>query len=168
LVDIQDSEDPEGLRVFYYLVQDLKVVSNVLFVINPFTYDRYYSVSYSRSFLCTLKSNPYNVLETITKVLTVQSEDECNSYDVGAVMSGISRIFIRACNILIAGGRRRNKNSSKIDCPCSRTAPAATCCILRIGYRSDSRVLSYPILSYPILIISVISLVNYLVRRSHD
>jgi protein mago nashi len=25
LVDIQDSEDPEGLRVFYYLVQDLKV-----------------------------------------------------------------------------------------------------------------------------------------------
>ena len=26
LVDIQDSEDPEGLRVFYYLVQDLKVI----------------------------------------------------------------------------------------------------------------------------------------------
>jgi protein mago nashi len=25
LVDIQDSVDPEGLRVFYYLVQDLKV-----------------------------------------------------------------------------------------------------------------------------------------------
>lgn len=25
LVDIQDSEDPEGLRVMYYLVQDLKV-----------------------------------------------------------------------------------------------------------------------------------------------
>lgn len=25
LVEIQDSEDPEGLRVFYYLVQDLKV-----------------------------------------------------------------------------------------------------------------------------------------------
>lgn len=25
LVDIQDSEDPEGLRVFYYLIQDLKV-----------------------------------------------------------------------------------------------------------------------------------------------
>ncbi|OBZ72789.1 Protein mago nashi [Grifola frondosa] len=24
LVDIQDSEDPEGLRVFYYLVQDLR------------------------------------------------------------------------------------------------------------------------------------------------
>lgn len=24
-MDIQDSEDPEGLRVFYYLVQDLKV-----------------------------------------------------------------------------------------------------------------------------------------------
>ena len=24
LVDIQDSEDPEGLHVFYYLVQDLK------------------------------------------------------------------------------------------------------------------------------------------------
>ena len=25
LVDVQDSEDPDGLRVFYYLVQDLKV-----------------------------------------------------------------------------------------------------------------------------------------------
>ena len=24
-MDISDSEDPEGLRVFYYLVQDLKV-----------------------------------------------------------------------------------------------------------------------------------------------
>ena len=24
LVDVQDSEDPEGLRVMYYLVQDLK------------------------------------------------------------------------------------------------------------------------------------------------
>ncbi|KAL9709030.1 hypothetical protein Ac2012v2_007846 [Leucoagaricus gongylophorus] len=29
LVDIQDSEDPEGLRVFYYLVQDLKVSMTV-------------------------------------------------------------------------------------------------------------------------------------------
>nr|GAT59611.1 predicted protein [Mycena chlorophos] len=27
LVDIQDSEDPEGLRVFYYLVQDLKAAA---------------------------------------------------------------------------------------------------------------------------------------------
>jgi hypothetical protein len=25
LVEVQDSDDPEGLRVFYYLVQDLKV-----------------------------------------------------------------------------------------------------------------------------------------------
>ena len=25
LVEVADSEDPEGLRVFYYLVQDLKV-----------------------------------------------------------------------------------------------------------------------------------------------
>jgi hypothetical protein len=24
LVDVQESEDPEGLRVFYYLVQDLR------------------------------------------------------------------------------------------------------------------------------------------------
>jgi len=24
LLDVQDSKDPEGLRVFYYLVQDLK------------------------------------------------------------------------------------------------------------------------------------------------
>jgi Mago nashi protein len=30
LVDIQDSEDPEGLRVFYYLVQDLKVTFSTL------------------------------------------------------------------------------------------------------------------------------------------
>lgn len=27
LVDVQDSQDPEGLRVMYYLVQDLKVSS---------------------------------------------------------------------------------------------------------------------------------------------
>lgn len=26
LVDVSDSEDPDGLRVFYYLVQDLKVI----------------------------------------------------------------------------------------------------------------------------------------------
>jgi protein mago nashi len=25
LVDVQSSEDPEGLRVFYYLIQDLRV-----------------------------------------------------------------------------------------------------------------------------------------------
>lgn len=24
-MDVQDSDDPEGMRVFYYLVQDLKV-----------------------------------------------------------------------------------------------------------------------------------------------
>ena len=27
LVDVQSSEDPEGMRVFYYLVQDLRVSS---------------------------------------------------------------------------------------------------------------------------------------------
>jgi len=35
LVEIQDSEDPEGLRVFYYLVQDLKacpVISYPIFL----------------------------------------------------------------------------------------------------------------------------------------
>ncbi|CAE6504308.1 unnamed protein product, partial [Rhizoctonia solani] len=26
LVDVQESEDPEGLRVFYYLVQDLRIL----------------------------------------------------------------------------------------------------------------------------------------------
>lgn len=26
LVDVSESEDPEGLRVFYYLVQDLKAL----------------------------------------------------------------------------------------------------------------------------------------------
>lgn len=30
LVDVSESEDPEGLRVFYYLVQDLRV-SVILF-----------------------------------------------------------------------------------------------------------------------------------------
>ncbi|GAA6059388.1 hypothetical protein JCM10212_003620, partial [Sporobolomyces blumeae] len=25
LVDVQNSNDPEGMRVFYYLVQDLKI-----------------------------------------------------------------------------------------------------------------------------------------------
>ena len=46
-MDIQDSEDPEGLRVFYYLVQDLRVrifptsfsllvnIRNQLFVLVP-------------------------------------------------------------------------------------------------------------------------------------
>ena len=41
LVDVQDSEDPEGLRVFYYLVQDLRVsrrVQKVLFA-NIYVYD---------------------------------------------------------------------------------------------------------------------------------
>ena len=36
LVDIQDSEDPEGLRVFYYLVQDLKVSTHVQPLLPPF------------------------------------------------------------------------------------------------------------------------------------
>jgi protein mago nashi len=31
LVEVQDSDDPEGLRVFYYLVQDLKVCSYRLY-----------------------------------------------------------------------------------------------------------------------------------------
>ena len=39
LVDVQDSEDPEGLRVFYYLVQDLKCLIfsliNLHFKIKP-------------------------------------------------------------------------------------------------------------------------------------
>lgn len=39
LVDVQDSEDPEGLRVFYYLVQDLKCLIfsliNLNFKIKP-------------------------------------------------------------------------------------------------------------------------------------
>lgn len=35
LVDIQDSEDPEGLRVFYYLVQDLKVRWSSVLESNP-------------------------------------------------------------------------------------------------------------------------------------
>ena len=31
LVEVQDSEDPEGLRVMYYLVQDLKVCATCIF-----------------------------------------------------------------------------------------------------------------------------------------
>lgn len=29
LVEVQESDDPEGLRVMYYLVQDLKVGANL-------------------------------------------------------------------------------------------------------------------------------------------
>ena len=32
MVEVADSEDPEGLRVFYYLVQDLKVRGMVVYV----------------------------------------------------------------------------------------------------------------------------------------
>ena len=32
MVEVADSEDPEGLRVFYYLVQDLKVRGVLVFV----------------------------------------------------------------------------------------------------------------------------------------
>lgn len=38
LVDIQDSEDPEGLRVFYYLVQDLKVCFRLLFLARSYSH----------------------------------------------------------------------------------------------------------------------------------
>ncbi|CAO1621519.1 unnamed protein product [Parajaminaea phylloscopi] len=34
LVDVQDSEDPEGLRVMYYLVQDLKCLVQSLLSLN--------------------------------------------------------------------------------------------------------------------------------------
>lgn len=38
LVEVQDSDDPEGLRVFYYLVQDLKVRFTILLqVTHPLT-----------------------------------------------------------------------------------------------------------------------------------
>ena len=45
LVDIQDSEDPEGLRVFYYLVQDLKVSVLHPFSRRPFADRRSFSLS---------------------------------------------------------------------------------------------------------------------------
>ena len=38
LVEVADSEDPEGLRVFYYLVQDLKVRRAAPFYV-PFAAD---------------------------------------------------------------------------------------------------------------------------------
>lgn len=37
LVDVQDSDDPEGLRVFYYLVQDLKVCRTSCFLFAELT-----------------------------------------------------------------------------------------------------------------------------------
>src|ERR1700761_9560544 len=44
LVDVNESEDPEGLRVFYYLIQDLKALVFSLislhFKVSP-TFDRY-------------------------------------------------------------------------------------------------------------------------------
>ena len=39
LVDIQDSEDPEGLRVFYYLVQDLRVRIVIMLAYSTNIYD---------------------------------------------------------------------------------------------------------------------------------
>ena len=36
LVDVSDSEDPDGLRVFYYLVQDLKVRGMLSFILLGF------------------------------------------------------------------------------------------------------------------------------------
>jgi len=38
LVDVSDSEDPDGLRVFYYLVQDLKVRSMFSFFLLDFPF----------------------------------------------------------------------------------------------------------------------------------
>ena len=57
LVEIQDSEDPEGLRVFYYLVQDLKASP---LISCQFSLTLHSSVSFSRSFLFTSRSSPSN------------------------------------------------------------------------------------------------------------
>ena len=62
LVDIQDSEDPEGLRVFYYLVQDLKVCISVVFGL--ILTDGHYSALSSPSSHCTSRSNLYNACAT--------------------------------------------------------------------------------------------------------
>jgi protein mago nashi len=50
LVDVTESADPEGLRVFYYLVQDLKALVFSLISLH-------FKVS-------TLSSNPFAVLTT--------------------------------------------------------------------------------------------------------
>jgi hypothetical protein len=56
LVDISDSEDPEGLRVFYYLIQDLRVCLLTITAFHITHASR--SVSYSPSSRCTSRSSP--------------------------------------------------------------------------------------------------------------
>ena len=58
LVDIQDSEDPEGLRVFYYLVQDLKVRRMPSLRSSQLTVSS--SASFSLSSPSTSRSSPSN------------------------------------------------------------------------------------------------------------
>lgn len=65
LVDIQDSEDPEGLRVFYYLVQDLKVCLHCS-ILSVFTHSPK-TVSHFLTYLFALQ----NQTHMITRVLDV-------------------------------------------------------------------------------------------------
>jgi len=45
LVDVTESEDPEGLRVFYYLVQDLKALVFSLIALHFKVSFKYHSVA---------------------------------------------------------------------------------------------------------------------------
>ena len=57
LVEVQDSEDPEGLRVFYYLVQDLKVRGLRTWLTHAAADARPCSASSSASSACTSRSS---------------------------------------------------------------------------------------------------------------
>lgn len=62
-MDVQNSTDPEGMRVFYYLVQDLKVSSYIPVlcgereVVDERMID-FARFSFSLSFRCISRSNP--------------------------------------------------------------------------------------------------------------
>jgi hypothetical protein len=61
LVDIQDSEDPEGLRVFYYLIQDLRVRERFPSFLIDVALMVVTSASFSRSSLFISRSSPSKI-----------------------------------------------------------------------------------------------------------
>lgn len=80
LVDVQDSEDPEGMRVFYYLVQDLKVE---LKTFSPFPRTLSLTIavlpapsaSSSRSLGCTSRSSRVRPLELIIEAISLADDN---------------------------------------------------------------------------------------------
>lgn len=82
LVDVQDSEDPEGMRVFYYLVQDLKVELKAFYPF-PRTLSLMIAVavlpapsaSSSRSLGCTSRSSRVRPLELIIEAISLADDN---------------------------------------------------------------------------------------------